>query len=93
MNTMELIVKTADLLYYERNQADATNEYYFKLRDIWALWKNENTEQTLYEYATKLFKDEEKKSKPTVCQHKNIVAEFMGGGFLHVCKDCGKTIY
>ena len=27
------------------------------------------------------------------CKHENIVAEFMGGGFLHKCADCGKILY
>lgn len=27
------------------------------------------------------------------CKHENIVAKFMGGGFLHVCEDCGEPIY
>jgi hypothetical protein len=27
------------------------------------------------------------------CEHKTLRAEFMGGGFLHSCTDCGETIY
>ena len=29
----------------------------------------------------------------THCTHENVVAEFMGAGFLRSCKDCGKELY
>lgn len=35
-------------------------------------------------------KDKLLKKEP--CQHKKLKVEFMGGGFLHTCKDCGEVV-